>query len=63
MPFPNAMRNVFQVLLGFAMIVALIAVQLLVLYAISRLVLIAVSFVPMIGKRHRHKDWSRLNRP
>lgn len=43
------------------MIAALMAVQALVLYMIWWIVMIAVSFVPVIGKKHRHRDWERLN--
>ena len=50
-------------LLGFALIAALIAVQVVVLYVISMLVVAGVSrFAPLVGRKHRHKDWDRLNR-
>lgn len=58
---PALMTNLFQILGGLAMIAGLLAVQLLVLHLIARLVLIAVSFVPLIGKRHRHAQWGSLN--
>ena len=56
------MKVILDLFFGLAMIAALMAVQLLALYLISRLVLMAVSFVPMIGRKHRHKDWDRRNR-
>ena len=56
------MKVAFELIFGFAIIAALIAAQLLALYLISRVVLIAVSFVPMIGRKHRHKDWDTINR-
>jgi hypothetical protein len=42
--------------------VALIAVQLLAFYFVARLFLYAISFVPMIGRKHRHQNWDELNR-
>ena len=56
------MTRVLLTVAGFAMIAAFLAIQALVLYVIARIVLVAVSFVPMIGKKHRHPDWDRLNR-
>jgi hypothetical protein len=50
-----------QLAAGVVFIAGLIAVQLLALYVLARIVLIAISYVPMIGKRHRHADWERLN--
>jgi hypothetical protein len=46
-----------------AMIVGLMAVQAAALYAIGWLVLLIVRCVPLVGKKHRHKHWERLNCP
>ena len=55
------MTTFLQMLGGLAIIAGLLFVQALALYLIARLVLIAVSFVPLIGKRHRHSQWNSLN--
>jgi len=34
----------------------------LAFYVIYRIVMMTVSFIPAIGKKHRHRDWDRLNR-
>ena len=51
-----------QLLGGFAIIAALMAVLAVAGYVMWWLVLLAVAKLPMIGRRHRHKDWDRLNR-
>ena len=51
-----------QVVLGLGSIAGLLALQALVLYLIWWIVMIVVSFVPTIGRKHRHRDWDRLNR-
>ena len=43
-------------------IAALVAAVGGVLYVFSLLMLFLVSFVPTIGKRHRHEKWDELNR-
>jgi hypothetical protein len=43
-------------------IARLLALNALVLYAIYRVAMAAVSFFPVIEKKHRHRDWDRLNR-
>ena len=53
--------KVLQLLGGFAMLAALLAIEALALYVLARIVLIAVSYVPMVGRKHRHDDWDRLN--
>ena len=57
------MSLVVQIGLGFAMIAGLLAIQALALYVIWWVVLRLVAFLPMIGKKHRHQNWERLNRP
>ena len=32
------------------------------LYGLSWTVLCLVRFIPLIGRKHRHPDWDRLNR-
>jgi hypothetical protein len=54
---------ILQLLYAFAAIVGLVAIQAAALYAIWWLVLFVFRFVPIAGKRHRHEDWQRLNRP
>ena len=49
-------------LMGLVMIAGLIAVQLLALWLLARVVLYAVSFVPLVGRKHRHNEWDDLNR-
>jgi hypothetical protein len=49
------------VLGGFAMIAVLLAAHALALYAIWWVVMAAVSRFPIVGRRHRHRDWERLN--
>jgi len=51
-----------QVVLGLGSIAGLLALQALALYLIWWVVMIVVSFVPAIGRKHRHRDWDRLNR-
>jgi len=46
-----------------AMIVGLMAIQAAALYAIGWLVLLICRYIPLVGKRHRHEHWARLNRP
>jgi apolipoprotein N-acyltransferase len=56
------MRSVLQLLGGFAIIAALMAALAIAGYVMWWLALLAVAKLPMIGRRHRHKDWNRLNR-
>jgi hypothetical protein len=56
------MRTVLQSISGIALIAALLALNALALYAIWWIAMIVVGFVPMIGTRHRHRHWDRLNR-
>jgi hypothetical protein len=55
-------RTTLQILFSILGIAALLAVNALALYAIYRIVMVTVSFIPAIGKKHRHGDWDRLNR-
>jgi apolipoprotein N-acyltransferase len=56
------MRSVLQLLGGFAIIAGLMAALAIAGYVMWWLALLAVAKLPMIGRRHRHKDWDRLNR-
>ncbi len=56
------MKAVLQLLAGFGMIAALMAAVALAGYVLWWIALLAASRFPMIGKRHRHKHWDRLNR-
>jgi hypothetical protein len=55
-------NTVLRFIGGLAMIAGLLALNALALHLIWWVAMIAVSFVPMIGKKHRHRDWERLNR-
>ena len=56
------MRSLLQLLGGFAIIAAIMAALAVAGYVMWWLALLAVAKLPMIGRRHRHKDWERLNR-
>lgn len=55
------MRTMFQLAYGFALIAGLLAVQAAALYVLWWLVMMVVHFVPIVGRRHKHRDWNRLN--
>lgn len=52
-----------QLVYGLVAIAGLVAVQVAALYAIWWLVLVAFRYIPLVGKKHRHEHWQRLNRP
>lgn len=56
------MRAALQILLAVLGIAGLLTLNALALYGIYRVVMVTVSFIPTIGKKHRHRDWDRLNR-
>ena len=56
------MNAAFQLIAALGMIAALLALNALALYMIWWLAMIVVTFVPIIGKKHRHSGWDRLNR-
>ena len=56
------MSAVLSLLAGFAMIAGIIGAVIGSLYLAWWLVLLAIRRIPMIGKRHRHSHWDRLNR-
>jgi hypothetical protein len=55
-------RQFLIVASGFAFIAPLLGVVLLIVYAVGWVALALTSFLPMIGTRHRHADWDKLNR-
>jgi ABC-type proline/glycine betaine transport system permease subunit len=55
-------RAALQILIAVLGIAGLLTLNALALYAIYRVVMVTVSFIPAIGKKHRHRDWDRLNR-
>ena len=50
-----------MILLGASLVVVPIMLT-AALYAFMWTVLCLVRFIPMIGRKHRHSDWERLNR-
>ena len=56
------MRTFLSIAGGLAVIAGLLAVQTALVYGLGWLVLVAVRRVPLIGRRHRHEAWDRLNR-
>lgn len=53
-----------QVLVGGIVVIGgILTVTGIAIYVLWFLTLLAIRRVPMIGKRHRHRDWDRLNRP
>jgi len=55
-------RTAFQILIAVLGIASLLMLNALAFYVIYRIVMMTVSFIPAIGKKHRHRDWDRLNR-
>jgi hypothetical protein len=55
------MRPMFQLAYGFVMIALLMAIQAAALYVLWWLVMMVVRFVPIVGRKHKHRDWDRLN--
>lgn len=57
------MEKIQVLLFGIVLIGGILTVVGIAIYALWWLTLLAVRRVPMIGKRHRHPDWDRLNGP
>jgi len=55
------MWKLAQLALGLLGIAAILAFLALCLYVIWWAVMIVVSYVPILGKRHRHDRWDELN--
>jgi len=55
-------RSLLQLLGGFAVIAAIMTALAVAGYVMWWLALIAIARLPVIGRRHRHEDWERLNR-
>jgi hypothetical protein len=47
---------------GFVAIAGLLALLALALYVIWWIVMAVVSFLRIIGKKHKHRDWDQLQR-
>jgi hypothetical protein len=60
---PTSVTSVLQLLAGFGIIAANLAVLALAGYLLWWISLVAAGRFPMIGRRHRHKNWDALNRP
>jgi hypothetical protein len=56
------MRVILNMILLGAYIVVVPIMLTAALYAFMWTVLCLVRFIPMIGRRHRHSDWDRLNK-
>jgi hypothetical protein len=54
-------RVVLQLAYG-AVIIGLVAIMTAAFSAVCLAGLMVVRFFPIIGKKHRHSDWERLNR-
>ena len=61
----NNLRGMFWGLLRLASALLMIAGLLVAiwasLYAVRYVVLITTSFIPLVGKRHRHDRWTEMN--
>ena len=55
------MGRFLQLTAGFASIAALLALAAAGLYLCWWVVMLAVSYLPIIGRRHKHADWDRMN--
>jgi hypothetical protein len=55
-------RQLLIVIGGFTFIALMLGAVVLGVYAVGWIALVATRFIPMIGKRHRHAEWEKLNR-
>ena len=55
------MERLVQLAAGFVSIAMLLAVAGGALYACWWLVMVAVRYLPIVGRRHKHADWDRMN--
>jgi hypothetical protein len=54
--------EMFQVLFGGLVVIGgIVTVTGIIIYVLWFLTLLAIRRIPMIGKRHRHRHWDRLN--
>lgn len=58
----TSVRVVFQLLGGIVGIAGLLAFLALAFYLLWRLAMIVVSFIPTIGRKHKHAEWERLQK-
>lgn len=54
--------KVLQIILLAAWVLVMPLILATALYALSWSVLCVVRFIPLIGRKHRHADWERLNK-
>ena len=55
------MERAAQLAAGFVSIAALLAIAAAGLYVCWWLVMLVVRYLPIVGRRHKHADWDRLN--
>jgi uncharacterized membrane protein len=55
-------RPVLQLLGVFVAMVGLLATLVFAVYALWWIVMFVMTFFPIIGRRHRHSDWARLQK-
>lgn len=56
------MRPILQLLSGFVGIAGLLTLLALAFYVTWRLALFIASFLPIIGRRHKHAEWEQLQK-
>jgi hypothetical protein len=56
------LRQLLIVVEGFGFIALLLGAIVLGVYAVGWMALAVTSLLPLIGKRHRHDEWDKLNR-
>jgi hypothetical protein len=54
--------RILQIILLAAWVLVMPLILVAGLYALSWSVLCLVRFIPLIGRKHRHSDWERLNK-
>ena len=55
------MERFAQLVVGFVSIAVLLVIAAAALYACWWLVMLAVRYLPIVGRRHKHADWDRMN--
>jgi hypothetical protein len=54
--------RLFEIILLAAWVLVMPLILVAGLYALSWAVLCLVRFIPLVGRKHRHSDWDRLNK-
>jgi hypothetical protein len=54
--------RIFQIMLLGAWVLVMPLILVAGVYALSWSVLCLIRFIPLIGRKHRHSDWERLNK-